>query len=210
MPSPLHMRHHHHLHKVAHVQAVRRGIKADVEGDRLAPSQQLADFLLVGGLGDHAAGLQFVVHIHVLTIPFRSFGAGRQQKTPSAKPAEGGNTAVPPLFTHSLRNRPHGHLSDQCPCAVTCAHGSLTAPFRRFGSRLRDVFPPAVPPLFTSQRFSARTSREYFFPSLPMRALKHISPEKSSPGFLEIQPAATSGKASPGRPRGRPHSPRRR
>ena len=93
-------------------------------------------------------GLQLVEHIpcldHLLSV--RS-GPADNKKRPLPNRAEGGNTAVPPLFTHSLRNRPHGHLSDQCPCAVTCAHGSLTAPFRRFGSRLRDVFPPAVPPL---------------------------------------------------------------
>ena len=51
-------------HKVAHGQAVGGAVKADVEGG-LAVVYHLADFLLVGDLGQQAPGLQFFVHSHV-------------------------------------------------------------------------------------------------------------------------------------------------
>ncbi len=47
-------------HKMAGCQAVRGAVEADVEGG-LAVVDQVMDLLLVGDLGDQAAGLQFFV-----------------------------------------------------------------------------------------------------------------------------------------------------
>ena len=49
--------------EVAHVEAVRRGVEADVEHG-LAVVDDLADLLLVGDLGDKAPGFQFFVDLH--------------------------------------------------------------------------------------------------------------------------------------------------
>ena len=54
-------------HEVAHVQAVRRGVKADIERG-LAVVHQLPDLLLVRHLGDEPPGLQFLVDLHDLSL----------------------------------------------------------------------------------------------------------------------------------------------
>ncbi|MPM82810.1 hypothetical protein SDC9_129872 [bioreactor metagenome] len=62
-----------------HVQAVRRGVKADIEHG-LSVVHQLPDLRLVGHLCDQAPGLQFLVNFHCLISPvFLSFefGTGR-------------------------------------------------------------------------------------------------------------------------------------
>ena len=56
-------------HEVAHVQAVRRGVKADIER-RLSVVDQLADLLLVRDLCDQAARLEFLVNLHRSSLPF--------------------------------------------------------------------------------------------------------------------------------------------
>ena len=50
-------------HKVTGSQAVRRAVKANVERG-LAVVDDLLDLLLVGDLGNQAAGLQFVINRH--------------------------------------------------------------------------------------------------------------------------------------------------
>ncbi len=54
-------------HKVAHMEGVRSGVKADVE-HRLALVDHLGDLLLIGHLGDEAAGLEFFITGHFSCI----------------------------------------------------------------------------------------------------------------------------------------------
>ena len=68
VPRSLHMRHHHHLHKMPHMQAVRCGIKADVKSDRPLP-QQFPYSLFIGGLSDDAPVLQFIKYVFHLLPP---------------------------------------------------------------------------------------------------------------------------------------------
>ena len=56
-------------HEVTHVQAVRRGVKADVEGC-LAGVDHFPDLRLVGHLRDQAPGLQFFVNTHIVVLLF--------------------------------------------------------------------------------------------------------------------------------------------
>ena len=58
----LHVHHDDDLHKVAYMQAVRRGVEADVELYLLL-AQQLADAFVVRGLFDKAALFQHVVYV---------------------------------------------------------------------------------------------------------------------------------------------------
>ena len=59
MAGALQVRHEKDLQEVADVQAFRRRVEADVEGDLLGV-QQLPQTLLVGALADEAALLQGV------------------------------------------------------------------------------------------------------------------------------------------------------
>ena len=56
-------------HEVTHVQAVRRGVKADVEGC-LSGVDHFPDLRLVGHLRDQAPGLQFFVNTHIVVLLF--------------------------------------------------------------------------------------------------------------------------------------------
>ena len=58
----LHVHHDDDLHKVAYVQAVRRGVEADVELHLLL-AQQVADAFVIRGLFDKAALFQHVVYV---------------------------------------------------------------------------------------------------------------------------------------------------
>ena len=69
MAGPLHVRHNHDLHEMADMQAVRRGVKANVERD-LVVVDQVAGFLLVRELGNQSSCLQFVKYSHVETSIF--------------------------------------------------------------------------------------------------------------------------------------------
>lgn len=59
--------------------------------------------------------------------------------------------------------------------AITCAHGRTYFVFLRFNLRLRDVFLPSNAPPHTNRRLSVPFQSEYFFLSLPVWELKHIS-----------------------------------
>ena len=82
MPRALHMRHDHDLHEMAHMQAIRRRVEADIELDLLM-LHQIPDLVLVGHLRDHAARLEFVKHAHSKYLP-KFFRAEGYKKTPSA------------------------------------------------------------------------------------------------------------------------------
>ena len=56
-------------HEVAHVQAVRRAVKADIEGG-LAVVHQFPDLLLIGDLGNESPGFQFFVNTHIVVLLF--------------------------------------------------------------------------------------------------------------------------------------------
>ena len=63
VPGHLQALHQAQGHEVPNVEAVRRGVKSDVEGG-FAGVHQLPDFLLIGHLGDEATGFQFFVNLH--------------------------------------------------------------------------------------------------------------------------------------------------
>ncbi len=62
MPGPLHVHHDHQLDEMAHMEAVRRGVEADVEGDGAFP-QQLPDLFFMRHLLDEAPLHQNVVNV---------------------------------------------------------------------------------------------------------------------------------------------------
>ena len=63
VPGALQMRHGHDGDVVAHMQAVRRGVKAHVEGHGLA-LQRLVEVVLKGDLRDETALLEHVQYVH--------------------------------------------------------------------------------------------------------------------------------------------------
>ena len=87
-------------HKMAHVEGVCRGVKADVEG-RLAVVDHLADLGFVGHLCDQTARLQFFINSHLMFSPL-SF-LPEQKKALCPVPDRGRkNFAVPPLVRRFL------------------------------------------------------------------------------------------------------------
>ena len=106
MPCALHMRHHHNLHEMAHMQAICRGIEADIELDFLI-LHQIPDLFLIGHLRDHAARLEFVKYAHSKYLPKIFRAEGYKKRPLQSKITEGGKSAVPPLFTAFSQKRPH-------------------------------------------------------------------------------------------------------
>ena len=64
-------------HEVAHVQAVRRAVKADIERG-LAVVHQFPDLLLIGDLGNESPGLQFFVNTAYCCLSFSMFDSGQR------------------------------------------------------------------------------------------------------------------------------------
>jgi hypothetical protein len=66
MAGFLQMRHDNNLHKMPHVQAVCRWVKADIKGDFLL-IEQLFDFVLMRGLCNQTSCLQFFINSHKIS-----------------------------------------------------------------------------------------------------------------------------------------------
>ena len=120
MPRLLHVAHDDKLHEMAHVQAVRRRVKAGIESDFFF-AQQLSNGCFVGGLRDKTALFEKIEYVFHGT----SSCVLRQKTYKKAlcqnKFGRGRISAVPPLFTGPSRMP-----ASVCPvthCALTGAPG---------------------------------------------------------------------------------------
>ena len=170
--GPLQMRHHHQLHKVAHMQAVRCRIEPDVEGYRVTAAEQLPDFFLVGHLRNHPARLQFVKYVCHFSnflshadLPCRKQNALR---TGLSVQRAKKSFAVPPLLSAPSRERPQRLRSSEVRRPSTPSRDNVR-------TRLSYCRRPAG---------SVRSSRRYFAP--PTRRFTPAS------GSLRCQIGGTS------------------
>ena len=72
---------------MAHMEAVGRGVKANIEGG-FAIVNHFPDFFFIGNLGDQAAGYQFVIDFHLVISPFLIFYKSPQATEKPPAPVE--------------------------------------------------------------------------------------------------------------------------
>ena len=95
-------------HEVAHVEGIGSGVKANIEGG-LAVVHQLPDLVLVGHLGDQAAGNQFFVNLHGSLSCSAIFTETGKIEAPVPVGTEGEMLSRYHLwFAAPSRKRPHG------------------------------------------------------------------------------------------------------
>ena len=164
-------------------QAVRRAVEADIKHG-LALVDKPADLLFIRGLGDQPSGLEFLIHLHTDSCPFRALRPFPVRRAwPAFFPTGCGATKKPPAAMQRAEN-PRYHLSSPFPYGNGLVGRQATPPRDngrsrlpysaqgRFSSRLRNVFPRPRAPPHTSRRLSAPRKRGYFFPSSPISWIK--------------------------------------